>query len=58
MFKHFPNKEALFSAIQMSCFDEQASEIVDRLQSLKPSTPSLVFLVRDLVFALAGRPTG
>ncbi len=57
LFKHFPNKEALYAAIQMSCFNEQGSEIAQRLQSLEPSTPSLVFLVRDLVsHLLAGRP--
>ena len=57
LFKHFPNKEALYSAIQMSCFNEQGSEIAERLQSLEPSTSALVFLVRDLVsHLLGGRP--
>lgn len=57
LFKHFPTKEALYAAIQMSCFNEQGSEIAQRLQSLEPSTSSLVFLVRDLVaHLLAGRP--
>ncbi len=55
LFKHFPNKEALYSAIQMSCFNEQGSEIAERLQSLEPSTSALVFLVRDLVSHLLGR---
>ena len=27
LFKHFPNKEALYSAIQMSCFKEEGDEI-------------------------------
>ena len=55
LFKHFPSKEALYSAIQMSCFDEHGSEIAARLQSLEPSTSALVFLVRDLISHLLGR---
>jgi AcrR family transcriptional regulator len=49
LFKHFPNKEALYSAIQMSGFNEEAAKIAKRLESLEPSTASLVFLVQDLV---------
>jgi AcrR family transcriptional regulator len=57
LFKHFPNKKALYRAIQMSCFNEQGAEIAQRLESLEPSTSSLVFLVRDLVsHLLGGRP--
>ena len=59
LFKHFPNKEALYSAIQMSCFAEESSKHIERLQSLKPSTSALVFLVQDLVFhILGGRSPG
>ena len=47
LFKHFPNKEALYSAIQMSCFKEEDAKFVERLQSLEPSTAALVFLVSD-----------
>ncbi len=57
LFKHFPNKEALYSAIQMSCFKEEGANIAERLESLKPSTAALVWLVRDLVsHILAGPP--
>jgi AcrR family transcriptional regulator len=49
LFKHFPNKEALYSAIQMSCFKEEGAKFEERLQSLEPSTAALVFLVNDLV---------
>ena len=49
LFKHFPSKEALYSAIQMSCFKEEGSKINERLESLEPSTSVLVFLVHDLV---------
>jgi AcrR family transcriptional regulator len=57
LFKHFPNKEALYSAIQMSCFKEEGSKVAERLESLEPSTAALVFLVRDLVsHVLGGQP--
>jgi AcrR family transcriptional regulator len=57
LFKHFPSKEALYSAIQMSCFKEEGSKVIERLQSLEPSTSTLVFLVRDLVsHVLGGEP--
>jgi AcrR family transcriptional regulator len=55
LFKHFPNKEALYSAIQVSCFKEERSKITERLASLEPSTSALVFLVRDLVSHVLGR---
>ncbi len=54
LFKHFPSKEALYSAIQVSCFNEEGSKISERLQSLEPSTSTLVFLVRDLVSRILG----
>ena len=57
LFKHFPSKEALYSAIQVSCFKEEGSKIIERLQSLEPSTSALVFLVHDLVsHILGGQP--
>ncbi|MGO8690372.1 MAG: TetR/AcrR family transcriptional regulator [Thermoguttaceae bacterium] len=55
LFKHFPNKEALYTAIQMSCFKEQGSKLAERLQSLEPSTSALVHLVRELVSHILGR---
>jgi len=49
LFKHFPNKEALYSAIQISCFKEEGEKFIARSQSLEPSTAALVLLVTDLV---------
>ena len=57
LFKHFPSKEALYSAIHTSCFKEEGSKVIERLQSLEPSTSALVFLVHDLVsHILGGQP--
>ena len=57
LFKHFPSKEALYSAIQKSCFKEEGAKLIERLDLLEPSTSTLVFLVRDLVsHVLEGPP--
>jgi hypothetical protein len=57
LFKHFPSKEALYSAIQKSCFKEEGSKVHERLESLEPSTSTLVFLVQDIVsHILGGQP--
>jgi len=57
LFKHFPSKEALYSAIQRSCFKAEGSKVIERLQSLEPSTSTLVFLVQDIVsHILGGQP--
>jgi AcrR family transcriptional regulator len=60
LFKHFPNKEALYSAMQVSCCREQDAAKLERLKALEPSTPALVFLVHLLVSRLltGPRPTG
>jgi AcrR family transcriptional regulator len=49
LFKHFPNKEALYSAMQLSCCREQTSAKRERLKSLEPSASTLVFLVHLLI---------
>lgn len=49
LFKHFPSKEALYSAIQQSCFDEEGATIVNWLKTFEPSTATLVLLVRHFV---------
>jgi AcrR family transcriptional regulator len=49
LFKHFPSKEALYRAIQMSCFDEEGTKVARQIELLEPSTASLVFLVRSLI---------
>ena len=57
LFRHFPSKEALYSAIQVSCFKEEGSKVTDKLLSLEPSTSALVFLVHDLIsHVVGGRP--
>ena len=48
LFKHFPSKEALYSAIQLSCFDEEKEKMIERLKALEPSTSTLVMLVKFL----------
>jgi AcrR family transcriptional regulator len=50
LFKHFPDKEALYSAMQISCCDEQGADRGERLMALEPSASTLVFLVH-LVFS-------
>jgi AcrR family transcriptional regulator len=47
LFKHFPNKEALYSAMLHSCCKAQ-DPAVEWLQSLEPSTPALVAIVHFL----------
>jgi AcrR family transcriptional regulator len=49
LFKHFPNKEALFSAMQQSCCNAQDHERFTRLSALEPSASTLVLLVHFLV---------
>jgi AcrR family transcriptional regulator len=54
LFKHFPNKEALYSAMQFSCCKSQDSERAGRLRALKPSASTLVIMVHLLVSHLLG----
>jgi AcrR family transcriptional regulator len=49
LFKHFPNKEALFTAMQLSCCDEEDLVRAERLHALEPSASTLVLLVHFLV---------
>jgi AcrR family transcriptional regulator len=56
LFKHFPNKEALYSAIQTLCFKDEGARFAERLESLEPSTASLVFLVSDLISHIVAGP--
>jgi AcrR family transcriptional regulator len=56
LFKHFPNKEALYAAMQHSCCNEQEHDRFERLNALEPSTSTLVLLVHFLLSrSLAGR---
>jgi AcrR family transcriptional regulator len=54
LFKHFPNKEALFSAMQLSCCNEQSQGRFERLNSLEPSASTLVLMVHFLFWHLMG----
>src|SRR5436190_8399570 len=49
LFKHFPNKEALFSAMQLSCCDQQAIGRLEVLKALEPSAYALVLVVHCLL---------
>ena len=48
LFKHFPNKEALYTAMQKACCHAQ-DPAIERLKALEPSTSTLVILVQFLV---------
>ena len=49
LFKHFPTKEALFSAMQQSCCQEHDLLQLERLKALDPSAATLVKLIHFLV---------
>jgi AcrR family transcriptional regulator len=53
LFKHFPNKEALYSAMQMSCCQGK-DPVIERLKALEPSTSALVTLVHFMVWRKVG----
>jgi AcrR family transcriptional regulator len=55
LFKHFPTKEALFTAMQVSCTHDQATAEFRRLLTLEPSTSTLVLLVHAFVAKLVGK---
>src|SRR2546429_9828476 len=45
LFKHFPNKEALFTAMQQSCCNEQDHGRFERRKALDPSASTTALLV-------------
>ena len=49
LFKHFPNKEALYSAMMLSCCQEKDEGMAGRLMALEPSASTLVLMVHLLV---------
>src|SRR5262245_29785756 len=49
LFKHFPNKEALFSAMKHSCCRAQDQGKFERLHALEPSASTLVVMVHFMV---------
>ena len=54
LFKHFPNKEALYSAMQLFCCNENDPEKIDRIKALEPSTSTLVLIVHLMVSPYGG----
>ena len=54
LFKHFPTKEALFSAMQLACCTEQEMGRFERLQALEPSASTLVLMTHFLVAKIMG----
>jgi AcrR family transcriptional regulator len=59
LFKHFPNKEALYAAMLVSCSQQMGAATFERLQALKPCGSTLVILVHILIsHFLARRRTG
>ena len=52
LFKHFPNKEALYSAMLLASCPAKDSPVVDRLRALEPSASSLVILVHRIIARL------
>ncbi|HEX4131190.1 MAG TPA: helix-turn-helix domain-containing protein [Pirellulales bacterium] len=48
LFKHFPNKEALYSAMQLACCNSNDDQI-ERLKALEPSASTLALLVHVFV---------
>src|SRR3984893_16114283 len=50
LFKHFPNKEALFTAISTSCCNHQNDDgRLARLKALEPSASTLVLMIHYMV---------
>jgi AcrR family transcriptional regulator len=49
LFKHFPNKQALYSAMLVSCSQHLGAAMFERLQALEPSGSTLVILVHILI---------
>jgi AcrR family transcriptional regulator len=54
LFKHFPNKEALFTAMQQGCCNERDLGTFERLKALEPCTSTLVLMVHFLVSKVIG----
>lgn len=54
LFKHFPNKEALFAAMQQSCYTGQYHSKLEQLMELEPSSSTLVLMVHFLISYIVG----
>ncbi len=49
LFKHFPNKQAIYSAMLVDCCSAKDSPALARLKALEPSASSLVILIHWLI---------
>lgn len=49
LYKHFPNKEALFASMQVSCFGAQYHGRLDELMELESCSETLALMVRYLI---------
>jgi AcrR family transcriptional regulator len=59
LFKHFPNKEALYSAMMLSCCQDKDEGMCGRLMALEPSASTLVLMVHLLAsHMLMRQPAG
>lgn len=57
LFKHFPNKEALYTAMQVSCCaDQRGASTIERLKALEPSASTLVLLTHFVVTKSLKKP--
>jgi AcrR family transcriptional regulator len=57
LFKHFPSKEALYSAMHAACRDEQVMAEFRKVLALEPSTSTLVLLTHFLIAKIVlGQP--
>ena len=54
LFKHFPTKEALFTAMQADCCSEEDLGLFERIKALEPSASTLVLMVHFLVSRIVG----
>jgi AcrR family transcriptional regulator len=55
LFKHFPNKESLYAAMQHSCCSEEDNGKWERLKALKPSASTLAILVHLFLSRMVGQ---
>jgi AcrR family transcriptional regulator len=54
LFKHFPNKEAIFADMQLSCFTGQYHGKLEQVMELEPSSSTLVLMVHFLISYIVG----
>src|SRR5215471_3121882 len=54
LFKHFPTKEALFTAMKAACHSGPDLAMIERLKALEPSASTLVLMVHFLVKKFVG----